>query len=76
MFKDIGIEIAYFIKHTLTLLMANPKEQTGSFEKTGKYEINCSDCNEKYYGQTPKAIETQYYEHFVLTICGRNKSYV
>lgn len=31
--------------------LGNPKDEVEDFEKTGIYEINCNDCDNKYVGK-------------------------
>ena len=39
------------------------KDKIDEMNKSGIYEITCSDCSLKYYGQTRRGIETRLKEH-------------
>ncbi|KAI4456803.1 giy-yig endonuclease superfamily [Holotrichia oblita] len=62
-FKELGLRIVYSCGTSLRSLIGNPKDKMQPLEKSGIYEINCNDCNQKYIGQTRRAVSTRFKEH-------------
>jgi hypothetical protein len=47
----------------LTRLLGNPKDKIPNMKKSGIYSITCKDCDEKYVGQSRRAIHSRFLEH-------------
>ncbi|KAI4465998.1 dna-directed rna polymerases i ii and iii subunit rpabc2 [Holotrichia oblita] len=62
-FKELDLRIVYSSGNSLRSLIGNPKDKIQPLEKSGIYEINCKDCNQKYIGQTRRAVSTRFKEH-------------
>ncbi|KAI4469133.1 giy-yig endonuclease superfamily [Holotrichia oblita] len=62
-FKELDLRIVYSSGTSLRSLIGNPKDKIQPLEKSGIYEINCKDCNQKYIGQTRRAVSTRFKEH-------------
>ncbi|KAI4466555.1 giy-yig endonuclease superfamily [Holotrichia oblita] len=62
-FKELDLRIVYSSGTSLRNLIGNPKDKIQPLEKSGIYEINCKDCNQKYIGQTRRAVSTRFKEH-------------
>lgn len=65
MLNNLCIRMAYNTEQTLKDLLGNPIDKTGSFEKSGLYEINCDDLNIGYYAQGRTAVRTYKFEDLV-----------
>lgn len=48
---NCGIMVLYRTE-TLQNRLGNPKDKLEDFGKSSIYEIECKDCDSKYYGQT------------------------
>lgn len=62
-FKQHNFEIVHSSNGKLQNLLVCLKDKTNALKKSGIYEISCSECEEKYIGQTKRALETRYKEH-------------
>lgn len=62
-FHSHGFEIVYRNKCKLMNLLGSTKDKTAMLKKSGIYEIECTKCNRKYYGQTKRNIETRMNDH-------------
>lgn len=47
----------------LTTLLGNTKDKIPEMRKSGIYSITCNDCEEKYVGQSRRAIHSRFLEH-------------
>lgn len=70
MFKDLDTSVAYYTKQGHKNVLRNPKDETESFEKSGILEIFWNDRNERYYGQSRRAIRTCSSDYLSLTKYG------
>lgn len=62
-FKQQGIEMVFTSNNKLKDVLGNPKDKIEDHQKSGVYEISCSDCNKIYIGQTRRTILARYKEH-------------
>ncbi|KAJ8942180.1 hypothetical protein NQ318_002853, partial [Aromia moschata] len=65
----------YNSKNKLQTLLCNPKDNIDNNEKSGIYEINCKDSDQKYIGQTKRSILTRFKEHMAHLKYGRTEKY-
>lgn len=70
-FKQLNFKVVYSSGHKIKDLLGNPKDKVGPTEKSGIYEISCSDCEKKYIGQTKRPILTRFKEHMAHKKYGR-----
>jgi hypothetical protein len=68
-FRSLDLNVAYTAGTSLQSLLGNPKVNRN--EKSGIYEINCKDCNQKYIGQSKRLIITRFKEHMAHRKFGR-----
>jgi hypothetical protein len=69
--RSLDLNVAYTAGPSLQSLLGNPKDKVNRNEKSGIYEINCKDCNQKYIGQTKRPIITRFKEHMAHRKFGR-----
>jgi hypothetical protein len=69
--RSLDLNVAYTAGPCLQSLLGNPKDKVNRNEKSGIYEINCKDCNQKYIGQTKRPIITRFKEHMAHRKFGR-----
>lgn len=62
-FKKHNIKTVFGNDGKLRNLLGNTKDKLDLNEKSGIYEINCKNCDEKYIGQTKRSIQTRFKEH-------------
>lgn len=62
-FKEKELQVAFKSSTSLKNVLGNTKDKIESNQKSGIYEINCKNCNQKYVGQTKRSISTRYKEH-------------
>ena len=63
-FKKEKMEIIYNSNKKLKNILGSTKDKTPIEEKSGIYQIKCSDCEAKYIGQTRRNIGTRFREHY------------
>jgi hypothetical protein len=61
-FRSLDLNVSYTAGPSLQSLLGNPKDKVNRNEKSGIYEIDCKDCNQKYIGQTKRPIITRFKE--------------
>jgi hypothetical protein len=69
--ESLDLNVVYTAGPSLQSLLGNPKDKVNRNEKSGIYEINCKDCNQKYIGQTKRPIITRFKEHMAHRKFGR-----
>lgn len=69
-FKNFGFQVAYSSSNNLRKLLGNPKDKVEQIEKSGIYEISCSDCDNKYVGQSRRPILKRFKEHLACLRLG------
>jgi hypothetical protein len=76
-FKKHNFELVFNSNNKLHNLLVNLKDRTNSLKKSGIYEISCSECKEKYTGQTKRNVGTRFKEHLSsIQKCQATKSAV
>jgi len=64
LFKQIGVNIAFRGKNTLSRLVKTTNTtRTPPHNKPGIYQLTCNTCNLAYIGQTSRNVKTRYHEH-------------
>jgi hypothetical protein len=61
--RSLDLNVSYTAGPSLQSLLGNPKDKVNRNEKSGIYEINYKDYNQKYIGQTKRPIITRFKEH-------------
>ena len=56
-------KIAFKYECTLRRSLINNNNNNKNFISQGVYEIPCNDCNERYYGESGRGLETRLAEH-------------
>jgi len=68
MFKETSFRISYTIINTirkhLSMKQNHPHVQN-QYEKSGIYQLNCSDCKMKYIGHTGSSFQMRFHEYFL-----------
>lgn len=62
-FERNNLSVVYSNGGKLKDLLGSTKDKIDVLEKTGIYQINCEDCDLKYYGQTKRTISKRFKEH-------------
>lgn len=62
-FRRNGLEIVHSNPFKLKSQLISSKDKRDKLDSPGVYEITCSECNRKYYGQTKRSIRTRCKEH-------------
>lgn len=62
-FKKHNLEIVHNSNSKLQNYIVQLKDKTDDLKKSGIYEISCSECEDKYIGQTKRSIEIRFKEH-------------
>jgi len=62
-FKQSNIKLAYTNNYKLGSRLGCTKDTVPTRQRSGIYEISCSDCDAKYIGQTRRALHTRISEH-------------
>lgn len=62
-FKKHNFEIVHSSTNKLQNFIVQLKDKTKELQKSGIYEISCSECEEKYIGQTKRSVEVRFKEH-------------
>ena len=63
-FKEHGVGTYHKPYNTIKSLLVHPKDKTPDMNKCGVvYEIACPECDEKYIGETARAMSTRLKEH-------------
>lgn len=60
-----AIKPAYYNKRTTGNFLINNKPRTSMEEKSGVYQIKCSDCDSIYKGLTSRSLHKRFSEHVV-----------
>lgn len=60
-----AIKPAYYNKRTTGNFLINNKPRTSMEEKSGVYQIKCSDCDSIYIGLTSRSLHKRFSEHVV-----------
>ena len=59
-FKEHGVGTYHKPYNTIKSLLVHPKDKTPDMNKCGVvYEIACPECDEKYIGETARAMSTR-----------------
>jgi len=75
LFKETSVKLAFTTKNTISNYLSLKQNQNlKQFEKSGNYQLNCSDCNMKYVGQTGRSCRLRFQEHFRDYKYANNKS--
>ena len=62
--NKVGVTVAFKPITTIRKLLCHPKDKTDKLQKCGTvYEINCSQCNAQYIGQTKRTLKSRLDEH-------------
>jgi len=62
-FERCNIKMVYSGNEKLKSALGSTKDKLPFAEKSGIYEIKCSNCNYKYIGQTRRSIKKRFDEH-------------
>lgn len=62
-FRRNNMEMVFANNHKLKNILGTTKDKTETLKKSGIYSVKCGDCDEVYYGQTKRSIETRFKEH-------------
>lgn len=62
-FRRQNMEMVFSTQNKLCTMLGSSKDKTVREEKSGVYEITCSVCLEKYFGQTRRQALIRYREH-------------
>lgn len=60
--KSHNVNVAFKTNNSLRSI-CNGKDKLSNIKKSGVYELQCSDCNAKYVGQTGRSFDIRYKEH-------------
>lgn len=72
-FKQAGMKLVFQSGNTLRHLLGNPKDKIHDLEKSGIYEVSCTDCDKKYVGQTRRSLQVRFKEHMAHLKYGRTE---
>ena len=61
--KKQGINVFYTRRGNLSELLGSSKDKIPKEEKSGIYEIACTECRDVYIGQTSRRLRDRYAEH-------------
>lgn len=62
-FAQHKMDMVFKRENKLRQLLGTAKEKSDENLKSGIYEVNCPDCDEKYYGQTTRNLPVRFKEH-------------
>ena len=58
-----NVNIVFNYNNTVRKMLVHNKTQDNNKKEVGVYEIPCKDCNEKYFGESGRSLETRKDEH-------------
>jgi hypothetical protein len=62
LYKEAQIKVAFQTRSAIQNIV-KPCPQTDRYEKSGVYQMRCTDCQLKYIGQMGRTFQTRYKEH-------------
>ena len=57
------IRSTFYTEKTLRKLLCKPKDQVATEDKNIVYEIDCSNCQAVYFGESKRSLKSRYDEH-------------
>lgn len=73
-FKKENIHITYRTNNKLNSIIPNRLCKKNKFSQSGIYQLDCTNCNKKYIGQTKRNFQIRFKEHKSDFFNNRNKS--